>query len=190
MTFPGLGGQQLPPLGIPQGQTPVLGVQAGVPGPRPGWTPEIFTDSATRTVTTGYAQISGSWTIKGSDAVVGAVYKLRFWGSYTAGSVPAIDIQPVIFGTSLAALVAAPVSGSAIGFMADAWVIVTATGAAGSVNGMIGSVGGEFSFLAIIPATAVNTAVASTFELQAKISTGTLTGVGSVYERDGPGASN
>jgi hypothetical protein len=190
MTYPGLGGQQLPPLGIPQGQLPVLGIQAGVPAPRPGWTPEIFTDATSRSATTGYAQISGSWTIKGSDAVAGAVYKLRFWGSYTAGSVPAIDIQPVIFGTALTALVAAPVSGSSIGFMADAWIIVTAAGASGSVNGMIASVGGEFSFLTTIPATAVNTTVPSTFELQAKISTGTLTGVGSVYERDGPGASN
>jgi hypothetical protein len=184
MTYPGLGGQQRPPLGIPQGQSPVLGIQAGVPAPRAFWLPEVITDATTRTVGASFAQLSGAFSIAANDAAVGGVYKLACWGTFTASN-PTINLRPVLFGVNLATLTTGPPVGP---YRVDAWIMVTTPGAAGSCNGIISWVSDVAPIAAIIPATTVNTRLASTFELQADVSSGTMTGVGSVYERDGPGA--
>ena len=150
------------------------------------YTPQIATDTTQRTVTSGtFGQISGAFSIPANDPSVGSVYKLRVWGVAGANT-STMSVRPQIFGVNLASLASTTAPSS---WYAEAWLLVTAIGASGSVLGHIVLLGGTPD-IAVISATTVNTTAASTMLIQAS-GTGvgpSITGDGSVYERDGPGA--
>ena len=161
------------------------------------YTPQVSTDTTSRTVTDpNTGQVSGSFTVPANDAQVGSVYKLRAWGTSTVTGAGNDTWTPHIFGV---ALTNATPSSLVITqpWIAETWLIITVAGAAGRVQGnleltIIQSGGTQASpFLVNIPSTAVNTTAASQFFFNVTVSSGvgdTVTGLASVYERDGPGA--
>jgi len=162
-----------------------------------GYTPEIASDTTTRTVnsTSTYTQLSGSFSIPASDAEAGSVYKLTGWGTTSGNAGGSPNLATEIFNTQLTT-VSPDIAQTSVVYdvVIETWIIVTAAGASGSVNGMIYCLGGggtqTLFALAVIPPTAVNTTVASDFLIACAPSAAGITMNASVYERDGPGASS
>jgi hypothetical protein len=167
------------------------------------YTPQIATDATGRTITTiGPVQFSAAYSVPANDPQVGSVYILLGWGTvnHTASCAPLI--APQIFGTTLTGVDPTIGGGGAgsytVDFMVQAVLIMTAVGASGSVTGVIQANAAETGTglstgnVVIIPPTAVNTTVASTFQFLGSFgsvaSSPSMTMNASVYERDGPGA--
>jgi hypothetical protein len=164
------------------------------------YTPQIATDTTPRTAgSTSPTQVSGSFSIPANDAAVGSVYILIGWssGNHPSGSYTAL-LQPQIFGVTLSGVDPwnLGVGSFAPDFLVQVYLIVTATGVSGSISGTIATQQGAGATgnnsIASIPATTVNTTVATTFQLLGSFSSvaasPTMTMNGSIYERDGPGA--